>query len=138
MTFGQDPAPVSDAPQITKSDAADIFELLKTRSLASARVASGSKYPLQFFYEVDNEFKRLQREFNEYMSGKLLTPEVSHFDEETGEKVIDTPAVYYEATTETDLLAQVSSDLLDTKKVLNEIEPGGIWADFKASFNATL
>jgi hypothetical protein len=137
MTFGQDPVPATTAPEITPEAAAEIFELLKTRSLASAREVHGSKYPLQFFYAVEAEFKRLQQEFTSYMGGKLLEAEVSHFDEETGEKVVDSEAVYYVPTTETDLLAQVSSDLLDIKDVLNVIEPGGIWLDYKNSFKIT-
>lgn len=137
MTFGQDPIPATTLPEITAEAAQEIFNLLKTQSLASAREANGSKYPLQFFYAVDKEFKRMAKEFNEWASGKVIAPEVSHFDEETGEKVVDTPEVRYELTTETDLVSKVSSDILNSLDVLNVIEPEGIWKNYVDSFKTT-
>ena len=137
MTFGQDPIPVTPVRIITQAEAQEIFDLLKIQSLASAREAHGSKYPLQFFYAVDNEFKRMTKEFNEWASGKVITPEESHFDEETGEKVVDVAEVRYKLTTETDLVLKVSSDILDSLDVLNEIEPNGIWNDYVNSFKTT-
>ncbi len=136
MTFGQDPVPAKAIPVITQEAAVEIFDLLKIRSLSSAREVNGSKYPLQFFYAVDEEFARLEKEFSSFMNGKLLKAEEATYDEE-GVKTVTKEAVYYAPTTETDLLAQVSSDILVVKDVLNEIEPGGIWADYKALFNTT-
>ena len=137
MTFGQDPAPVQTEEVLTPEVATIIFDKLKTASPTTAFTSQeNSEYPFSFFVEVLDEFNRLHKEFTSYMSGKLLTPEVATYTDE-GEKVVEQPAVYYVPTTETDLLAQVESDLLDKKDVLNEIEPGGIWENYKSSFNET-
>jgi flagellar motor switch protein FliG len=136
MTFGQDPAPVSTTSELTPELAAEIFDKLKTASPTTVFTdpANDSKYDWDHVQAVVDEFKQMVKEFNEWASGKVITPEESHFDEETGEKVVDVEEVRYELTTETDLISKVNSDILDSKKVLNEIEPNGLWNEYKALF----
>jgi hypothetical protein len=88
---------------------------------------------LNEYIEVYNEVERIKQEINSLMNGKLLEAEVSHYDDE-GNKIIDSEAVYYNPTTQVDLIAQIESDL-DVADVLEVMKAGRTWTQFKDSFN---
>ena len=122
--------------QITKDDGMVIYNLIKSNpSLSPAQLINidGNNYLYTSFKEVIDEKDRLFNEFSRYASGSvLLTPEEFHFDEETGEKVIDKKAVYYTLTTETDFKAQFNSDLLDVNEVYNDWKGSRTWTEIKS------
>ena len=121
MDFEQQPTYSTSA--LTVDIAQDIYELIKTYGTADKayKLKGNSDYEPEHFEIVDKEIDRLVRELNEYKNGKLISAEVSHIDESTGEKVIDSEAVYYEYTTDEDLANQVSSDYLDVSLIITDI-----------------
>jgi hypothetical protein len=61
-----------------------------------------------------------------YASGRIIQPLIKHYEPlNDGEMklVIDQLEVKYIMTTETDLINQVSSELLSVRDILNDIEP---------------
>jgi len=109
---------------INKNQGIEIYELIKNNpSLSPAQIVNleGVNYLYSSIKMIKKEIDRVVRELNEFKNGKLLQAEVSHFDEETGEKVIDSEAVYYEYTTDEDLASQVSSDYLDVATIIEDI-----------------
>jgi len=115
--------PTNSTPALTAEVAQEIYSLIKTYGSADRayKDKGNSDYEPEHFSIVDKEIDRIVRELNEYKNGKLISAEVSHIDEETGEKVIDSEAVYYEYTTDEDLANQVSSDYLDVSLIITDI-----------------
>jgi len=86
--------------------------------------------------------KRIEIEINQKLSGdfEIASPVYTMSDE--GVAVIDTPAEYYKPTTEYQLKKSISSELLDSNKVVIDVrkwsdgnpdeEPS--WTVFKNSF----
>lgn len=116
------PEPTTSTPEITSEVAQAIYTLIKTHGDADKayKLKGNSDYEPEHFTAVDREVDRIVRELNEFKAGKLLQAEVSHIDE-SGEKVIDSEAVYYEYTTDEDLALQVSSDYLDVSLIITDI-----------------
>lgn len=109
---------------INKNQGIEIYGLIKNNpSLSPAQIINleGVNYLYSSIKMIKKEIDRVVRELREYKNGKLLQAEVSHFDEETGEKVIDSGAVYFEYTTDEDLALQVSSDYLDVATIIEDI-----------------
>lgn len=109
---------------INKNQGIEIYGLIKNNpALSPAQIVNleGVNYLYSSIKMIKKEIDRVVRELNEFKNGKLLQAEVSHFDEETGEKVIDSEAVYYEYTTDEDLAEQVSSDYLDVATIIEDI-----------------
>lgn len=109
---------------INKNQGIEIYGLIKNNpALSPAQIVNleGVNYLYSSIKMIKKEIDRLVRELNEYKNGKLISAEVSHIDEETGEKVIDSEAVYYEYTTDEDLANQVSSDYLDVSLIITDI-----------------
>lgn len=113
----------------------DIYNMIKDNpELSPAQLVNleNNTHLYTSFKKVINKKDRLFAEMNTYSSGnKLLSEELFHFDEETGEKVIDTPAVYYTLTTEADFKSQFESDLLDTDEVYNDWKGDRTWSNIK-------
>ena len=128
--------PTNSTPELTAVIAQAIYTKIKQYGTADSafKNQSDSKYDPEHFEATDKEIDRIVKELNEYASGKIITPEEFHYDEETGEKIIDVEEERYVMTTETDLVAQVESELLDVKDILNDIEPNGIWDEFKTLY----
>lgn len=109
---------------INKNQGIEIYGLIRNNpALSPAQIINleGVNYLYSSIKMIKKEIDRIVRELNEFKAGKLLQAEESHFDEETGEKVIDSEAVYYEYTTDEDLALQVSSDYLDVATIINDI-----------------
>ena len=117
------PKPTTSTTPLTAEIAQTVYNLIKQfGNIDKAYKLKGdSIIDPEHFEAVDKEIDRVVRELNEFKNGKLLQAEVSHFDEETGEKVIDSEAVYYEYTTDEDLALQVSSDYLDIATIIEDI-----------------
>ena len=115
--------PTNSTPALTVEVAQTIYGLIKTYGSADKayKLKGNSDYEPEHFSIVDKEIDRLVRELNEHKNGKLISAEVSHIDEETGEKVIGQEAVYYSYTTDEDLAEQVSSDYLDVSLIITDI-----------------
>jgi len=115
--------PTNSTEVLTAEIAQEIYsEILAhgNADLAVKHQANSERDP-ENFEKVNKEADRIVKELNEFKSGKLLEAEEFHFDEESMEKVIDKEAVYYEYTTDADLIKQVSSELLDVATVLNDL-----------------
>ena len=114
--------PTNSTPELTSEIAGQVYNLIKEHGDADKayKLKEDSSIDPEHFTAVDKEIDRIVRELNEFKNGKLLEPEVSHYNEE-GEKVIDSEAVYYEYTTDEDLALQVSSDLLDVATIIEDI-----------------
>ena len=121
MDFNEQPT--NSTPALTAEIAGQVYNLIKQYGNADKayKMKGGSSIDPEHFTAVDKEIDRIVRELREFKNGKLLQAEVSHFDEETGEKVIDSEAVYYEYTTDEDLALQVSSDYLDVATIIVDI-----------------
>jgi hypothetical protein len=115
--------PTNSTPALTAEIAGQVYNLIKQYGDADKayKLKGDSVIDPEHFEAVDKEIDRIVRELNEYKNGKLISAEVSHIDEETGEKVIDSEAVYYEYTTDEDLANQVSSDYLDVSLIITDI-----------------
>jgi hypothetical protein len=114
-----------------------IYDELKTfGSVNDAWKKKGhSNHSFKDYVAVADEVERVKKEINAYMSGGvLLQAEESHFDDESGEKVIDQEAVYYNPTTQTDLLEQIDTEL-DKADILSIMKDGLTWEEFKSKFN---
>lgn len=127
--------PTSNQTELTELDAQLIYSLIKKYGDAdnAFKKKTGSDLEPQHFALVSKEVDRLFADMNKYASGNvLLDPEVSHFDEVSGEKVIDSPAVYYKLTTETDFKSQFTSDLLDVSEVYKDWKGDRTWTEIKS------
>lgn len=113
----------SSTPELTSEIAEAIYGEIKTHGNADLafKAQTDSIHEPEHYKLVDKEADRIVKELNEFKNGKLLEAEESHYDEESGEKVVDKEAVYYEYTTDEDLIAQVSSDYLDVETVFNDL-----------------
>ena len=98
----------------------DIYNFMDGRDVSSSfsDKAHNSEYSFEEFIVVDKEAKRVQAEVDSKKAGtyilEVAIPVVKHFDEETGEEVIDSeavPAVYYVYTTDLKLKNSVTSEL---------------------------
>jgi len=126
----------NSTPELTAEIAGNIYALIKQEGNADLAFKSqeSSQYEPEHFKLVDKEVDRLFKEMNKYAYGRvLLEPEEYHFDEETGEKVIDSEAVYYNLTTETDFKNQFSSDILDVNTVYNDWKGDKTWTVIKTN-----
>ena len=114
--------PTFSTPALTAEVAQEIYALIKEHGSADKayKEKGNSDYEPEHFDLVNKEADRIVRELREYKNGKLLQAEVSHFTED-GEKVIDSEAVYYEYTTDADLIEQISSDYLDVATIYNDL-----------------
>ena len=125
----------NSTPVLTSDIAGEIYALIKLEGNADLAFKNqeNSQYEPEHFKEVDNEADRLFKEMNKYAYGRvLLEAEQSHYDEETGEKVIDSEAVYYSLTTETNFKSQFSSELLDVNTVYNDWKGDKTWTQIKS------
>lgn len=132
------PKPKDSTPPLTIEVASEIYEQIKLKGRNNTFLdpANNSAYELQHINIVYDEAKAIESLANQLMSGSYLElPEESHVDEETGEIVIDSEAVYYTPTTKTDLVNQIESDYLDVETVITDMQNGKTWTEFKASFN---
>jgi len=126
--------------ELTKDTAMLIYELLKTKSPQAIRLEDG--YSMIDIQDVLNEAKRIENEVNQKLSGDFEIAPPIYTMSDDGESVIDTPAEYYEPTTEYQLKKSISSDLLDSDVVVIDVrkwsdgnpdeEP--TWFNFKKSF----
>lgn len=126
--------PTSSTPELDASTAQEIYALIKQHGdIDKAYKNKGnSLYEPEHFKQVDKEADRLFNEMSRYANGNvLLEPEQSHFDEESGEKVIDSEAVYYALSTETDFKSQFSSDYLDVNTVYSDWKGDRTWTNIK-------
>jgi hypothetical protein len=126
--------PTSTQKTLDATDAQEIYGLIKQFGDADKAFKNkqGSDLEPQHFPMVSKEADRLFKEMSKYASGKVvITPEQSHFDEETGEKIIDQEAVYYKLTTESDFKAQFSSDYLDVAEVYSDWKGNRTWTEIK-------
>lgn len=126
--------PTSNQKPLDATDAQEIYGLIKQYGDADKafKNKSGSALEPQHFPTVSKEADRLFKEMNRYASGNVVvTPEQSHFDEETGEKIIDQEAEYYTLSTESDFKAQFTSDLLDVNEVYNDWKGERTWTQIK-------
>lgn len=108
---------------INKNQGIEIYGFIKNNpALSPAQIVNleGVNYLYSSIKMIKKEIDRVVRELREFKNGKLLQAEVSHYTEE-GEKVIDSEAVYYEYTTDEDLVEQVSSDYLDVATIINDV-----------------
>lgn len=114
--------PTNSTSALTAEIAGQVYNLIKEYGDADKayKLKGDSLIDPEHFTAVDREVDRIVRELNEFKAGKLLQAEVSHIDE-SGEKVIDSEAVYYEYTTDEDLALQVSSDYLDVSLIITDI-----------------
>jgi len=127
-------APTNSTSELTSEIASNVYSEIKSHGDADTafKAQTDSSIDPEHFKTVNNEVDRLFSEMNKYASGNvLLEPEVSHFDEETGEKVVDSEAVYYKLTTETDFKSQFSSDYLDIAEVYNDWKGSRTWTEIK-------
>jgi len=130
--------PTSSTPELTSTVAKAIYTLIKTHGTAdnAFKAQADSLYDPEHFKAVDGEIDRIVSELNSFASGKIVTPEVpAEYDEEGNVTKEAIPAVRYQLTTESKLKSQVSSTLLNVGDILNDIEPNGIWAEYKAIFS---
>ena len=105
----------------TKTQGTEMFQSMQTNgNIARAfKAQPNSAYPWAAFELINKEVDRLWSEIGILMSGRhMLTAEVSHFDEELMETVIDNVATYYTPTTKTSLKTMFASDYLDDTAVL--------------------
>lgn len=126
--------PTSSTPEITAEIAGKVYDLIKQYGDADTAFKSQSDSAIdpEHFKTTDKEADRLFKEMNRYTSGDvLLEPEQYHFDEETGEKIIDSKAVYYTLTTERNFKAQFSSNLLDVAEVYTDWKGNRTWTQIK-------
>ena len=121
MDFNEQPT--NSTPALTAEIAGQIYNLIKEHGDADKayKLKGDSSIDPEHFVLVDKEIDRIVKELNEFKSGKLLEAEEFHYDEETGEKVIDKEAVYYEYSTDEDLAEQVSSDYLDVATIIEDV-----------------
>jgi len=121
MDFNEQPT--NSTPALTAGIAGQVYELIKQFGNAdnAYKLKGDSSIDPEHFVLVDKEIDRIVKELREYKAGKLLEAEESHYDEETGEKVITKEAVYYEYTTDEDLAEQVSSDYLDVATIIEDV-----------------
>lgn len=129
--------PTSSIPELTSTIAKKVYSKIKEYGTADAafKAQTDSAIEPEHFKMTNDEIDRIVKELREYASGKVIVAEESHFDEETMEKVIDVEEVRYELTTENDLVSQVDSEYLSVLDILNDIEPDGIWDNFKSLYN---
>jgi hypothetical protein len=131
--------PTHSTTELTSEVAQAIYTLIKTYGSADLAFKNqpSSQYDPEHFVTVDAEGDRLIGEINTLMSGsKVITPAVPAVVGEDGEITSEAvPAVYYEPTTEADLLAQLSSGLLDVEDVLDDQKGEMTWTQFKNSFS---
>lgn len=99
--------------QVTAQEAQAMFALYPSiTDLIDLHNVHG--YPVQKIEQVDAEVKRIKEELSAYKSGAKVISEAvpAVLDEEGNVLTPEVPAVYYQYTTDQDLLAQVSSELL--------------------------
>jgi hypothetical protein len=131
--------PTFSTPEITPEIAQSIYALIKEFGDADKayKLKGNSDFEPEHFPIVEKEIERLASEINSRMSGSyLLEPAYPATYTEEGE--IDeeaVPAVYYEATTKTKLIEDVSSDLLDVETLLDDLMGGETWTNYKTKFN---
>jgi len=124
--------PTSNQAELTAVDAQLIYGLIKEFGDADKAFKNkhGSDLEPQHFPIVSKEADRLFVEMSRYATGNvILEAEVSHFDVDSNEMVIDSPTVYYKLTTETDFKAQFTSDLLDVEEVYKDWKGSRTWAE---------
>lgn len=127
-------SPTKSTPELDSTTAQEIYALIKEHGDADKAYKNkgNSDYEPEHFKQTNDEADRLFKEMNKYASGRvLLEEEESHYDEETGEKVIDKEAVYYELTTETDFKEQFSSEYLDVNEVYYDWKGDRTWSEIK-------
>jgi hypothetical protein len=131
------PPATTSTPVLTAQLAQAIYELIKEHGNADLafKAQDDSAYDPEHFAAVEKEWDRVTKELREYAGGKIIEPAEYEINEETGEQELVSEEVRYELTTQSDLVAQVDSALLDVADVLNDIEPNGLWADFKALYS---
>ena len=127
---------------VTAIDAQAIYVLLKTKN--SSDIRREDNYRMFNIEQVQAEIKKLESEMVSKMNGSYVTvEEVSHIDEESGETVIDTPVEYFSVTTEVALKESMSSDILDTDTLVEDVriysdgnpDASPTFSDYKASFS---
>jgi hypothetical protein len=137
MEFNEQPT--NSTPALTAEIAGQVYDLIKQYGDADKayKLKGDSSIDPEHFTAVDAEGDRLIGEINTLMSGgKVITPAVPAVVGEDGEITSEAvPAVYYEPTTEANLLAQLSSDLLDVEDVLDDQKGEMTWTQFKNSFS---
>lgn len=120
------PKPTTSTTPITPQIAQAIYELIKTHGNADLafKNQAGSLYDAENVKATADEFDRIVAELTAYRNGSVVvTPAVpAVVDDEGNITTPAVPAVYYEYTTDADLISQVSSELLDVADV---------WADIK-------
>ncbi len=129
-----------------------MFKTLNTEDVTTVFINQnklGFNYTNEEIIDVKKLLTNIETEIISKMSGSyVLTPgipAVTHIDEETGEKVIDSPVIlpsYFEVTTKTALIESITSDLLNIEEVVNDFikyykvyDADRTWVSFKALFN---
>ena len=117
------PTPIKKViADIEGSEILEIFAEIKEHGNAQGAFLSGLGFEPSHIKMVDEEGDRLFNLVKLIASGKyVIQEEVSHIDEDTGEKVIDTPLEYYTPTTKTDFKSQFNSSFADDTFILREV-----------------
>ena len=143
MTLFIKKKPVKEELVVSASEAQKIYGYFKS-GLDETQIFLKYGLPITISAFVKAEIKSLESQIISKMKGSyLLTGEESHFDEETGEKVVDVEAVYFKPTTEVALKNSISSDLLDVDLLVTDVrvwsdgkpDESPTWVDYKNSFN---
>jgi len=108
--------PTFSTLEITPEIAQSIYALIKEFGDADKayKLKGNSDFEPEHFPIVEKEIERLE-------------------EGEINEEAV--PAVYYEATTKTKLIEDVSSDLLNVETLLNDLMAGETWTNYKTKFN---
>ena len=115
------PKPTTSTTPLTADIAQEIYELIKTHGNADLAFKNqeGSVYDAENVKATADELDRVVGLLTAYRNGSVVvTPVVpAVVDDEGNITMPAVPAVYYEYTTDEDLIAQVSSDLLDVSTI---------------------
>ena len=106
----------------------DIYNFMNGRdcSASFSDASHNSEYSFNEFLEVENETKRVKNELTSKKNGTFLlepkVPAVKEFDDDGNDIIIseEVPAVYFEYTTDEDLINSMES-FLDVTKLLGEL-----------------
>jgi len=124
--------PTNSTPKLTSEVAQTIYAKIIEHGNADLafKAQTDSAYDPEHFKIVNEEADAMIRIINNHMSGSVVL-KPAEYDEEGN---VTKEAVYWKPTTESNLIALFDGYLLDGYTVVNDVENGMTWADFKASF----
>ena len=110
----------TSTPELLQQQGTIIFnKIFELGSGDAAFKDESTNYEYTHIKKVEKETDRLFKLIEKLVLGKYVTQhEVAHYDEETGEKVIDTPKEYYKPTTKSNLKGMFASDYINDTDAL--------------------